>query len=36
VPRTDIADANIWVRQHLTDMIPLFRGLGVSIPVTAF
>ena len=36
VPRTEIADANIWVRQHLTDMIPLFRGLGVSIPITAF
>jgi len=36
VPRTDVADANIWVRQHITDMIPLFRGLGVSIPVSAF
>jgi protein involved in polysaccharide export with SLBB domain len=36
VPRTNVADANIWVRQHITDMIPLFRGLGVSIPVSAF
>jgi len=36
VPRTDIADANVWVRQHITDMIPLFRGLGISIPVSAF
>jgi|SRR5262245_30414426 len=30
VPRTDVADANIWVRQHITDMIPLFRGVGVN------
>ena len=30
VPRTAVADANIWVRQHITDMIPLFRGVGVS------
>jgi len=36
VPRTNIADANIWMRQHVTDMIPLFRGMAVSIPVTAF
>lgn len=36
VPRTQVADANIWVRQHITDMVPLFRGLGISIPVTAF
>ena len=36
VPRTEVADANIWVRQHITDMIPLFRGLGVSIPISAF
>ena len=36
VPRTNVADANVWVRQYLTDMIPLFRGLGISIPVTAF
>jgi protein involved in polysaccharide export with SLBB domain len=30
VPRTDVADANIWVRQHISDMIPLFRGVGVG------
>ena len=36
VPRTEVADANLWVRQHITDMIPLFRGLGMSIPVSAF
>jgi protein involved in polysaccharide export with SLBB domain len=36
VPRTNIADANIWVRQNITDIVPLFRGLGVSIPISAF
>lgn len=36
VPRTNVADGNIWVRQHITDLIPLFRGMAVSIPVTAF
>jgi len=36
VPRTEVADGNIWVRQHITDMIPLFRGLGISIPISAF
>jgi protein involved in polysaccharide export with SLBB domain len=36
VPRTNVADANIWVRQYITDMVPLFRGLAVTIPVTAF
>jgi protein involved in polysaccharide export with SLBB domain len=30
VPRTAVADANIWVRQHISDMIPLFRGVGVG------
>jgi protein involved in polysaccharide export with SLBB domain len=30
VPRTEVADANIWVRQHISDMIPLFRGVGVG------
>src|SRR5262245_38708208 len=30
VPRTDVADANIWVRQHIGDMVPLFRGVGVN------
>ena len=36
VPRTGVADANIWVRQHITDMIPLFRGMGINIPIGAF
>jgi protein involved in polysaccharide export with SLBB domain len=30
VPRTKVADANIWVRQHITDMVPLFRGMGIG------
>jgi protein involved in polysaccharide export with SLBB domain len=30
VPRTEVADANIWVRQHISDMVPLFRGVGVG------
>jgi len=30
VPRTEVTDANIWVRQHITDMVPLFRGVGVA------
>jgi protein involved in polysaccharide export with SLBB domain len=30
VPRTEVSDANIWVRQHITDMVPLFRGVGVA------
>jgi protein involved in polysaccharide export with SLBB domain len=30
VPRTDVADANIWVRQHISDMVPFFRGVGVG------
>jgi protein involved in polysaccharide export with SLBB domain len=30
VPRTEVANANIWVRQHITDMVPLFRGVGVG------
>lgn len=30
VPRTEVADANIWVRQYIGDMIPLFRGVGIN------
>lgn len=30
VPRTEIADVNIWVRQHIVDTIPLFRGFGMG------
>jgi protein involved in polysaccharide export with SLBB domain len=33
VPRTAIADANIWVRQHITDLIPFIRGLGATMPL---
>lgn len=33
VPRTPIADANLWVRQHITDLIPIFRGVGASMPL---
>ena len=36
VPRTEVADANVWVQQHITDMVPLFRGLAISVPITAF
>jgi protein involved in polysaccharide export with SLBB domain len=36
VPRTGVADANLWVRQYITDMVPLFRGLGINIPIGAF
>lgn len=30
VPRSQIANANLWVRQHITDLIPLFRGMGIG------
>jgi protein involved in polysaccharide export with SLBB domain len=30
VPRSEIANANLWVRQHITDLIPLFRGMGIG------
>ena len=31
VPRTPIANANVWVRQHVTDLFPFLRGsLGAS------
>jgi protein involved in polysaccharide export with SLBB domain len=37
VPRSKIANANLWVRQHVTDLIPLFRGMGIgaSLPLAA-
>jgi protein involved in polysaccharide export with SLBB domain len=34
VPRTEISDANIWVRQNISDMVPLFRGVGVGASPT--
>lgn len=30
VPKTPIANAGLWVKQHFTDMIPFFRGTGLS------
>lgn len=30
VPRTAIADADLWVKQHIIDLIPFFRGTGAS------
>jgi polysaccharide biosynthesis/export protein len=33
VPRSRVADANLWVRQHITDMIPLFRGASMPLPL---
>ena len=30
VPKTPIANAGLWVKQHLTDIIPFFRGTGMS------
>lgn len=36
VPRSSIADANLWVRQHVVDLIPIFRGIGASVPLGGF
>lgn len=33
VPRTGIAEADLWVRQYITDLIPIFRGASMSMPV---
>jgi polysaccharide export outer membrane protein len=33
VPRTPIADANLWVRQHITDLFPLIRGTTLPLPM---
>jgi protein involved in polysaccharide export with SLBB domain len=33
VPRSGIADANLWVRQHITDLVPFIRGVGASAPL---
>lgn len=30
VPKTAIAEANLWVKQHFTDLVPFFRGTGMS------
>jgi protein involved in polysaccharide export with SLBB domain len=36
VPRSEIADANLWVRQHIVDLIPFFRGYGMGTTVPLF
>jgi protein involved in polysaccharide export with SLBB domain len=33
VPRTGIANANVWVRQHITDLIPFFRLDVPALPI---
>lgn len=30
VPKTAIAETDLWVKQHLTDLVPFFRGTGMS------
>jgi polysaccharide biosynthesis/export protein len=36
VPRSSIADANLWVKQHIVDLVPIFRGIGASMPLAGF
>jgi protein involved in polysaccharide export with SLBB domain len=36
VSRTGIAEADLWVRQFITDLIPIFRGASVSMPAPVF
>lgn len=33
VPTTAIADADIWVEQHVTKLLPFLRGAGASFPL---
>ncbi len=33
VPRTPIAEANLWVKQHVTDLIPFVRGFGAAAAI---
>jgi protein involved in polysaccharide export with SLBB domain len=33
VPRSEIANADLWVKQHITDLFPLFRGATMPLPV---
>jgi protein involved in polysaccharide export with SLBB domain len=33
VPRTGIANANVWVRQHITELIPFFRLDMPALPI---
>jgi protein involved in polysaccharide export with SLBB domain len=30
VPKTPIANADLWMKQHFTDLLPFFRGTGMS------
>jgi polysaccharide export outer membrane protein len=30
VPRTSIANADLWVQQHISDLVPFFRGVGAG------
>jgi protein involved in polysaccharide export with SLBB domain len=30
VPKTPIANAGLWIKQHLVDIVPFFRGTGLS------
>jgi hypothetical protein len=32
MPRSSTA-ATLWVRQHIVDLIPIFRGIGASVPL---
>lgn len=32
VPRTAIANANLWVRQHVTELFPFIRGTSLPFP----
>jgi protein involved in polysaccharide export with SLBB domain len=36
VPRSSIADANLWVKQHIVDLVPFLRGVGASLPLAGF
>ncbi|HXH82889.1 MAG TPA: polysaccharide biosynthesis/export family protein [Candidatus Tectomicrobia bacterium] len=33
VPRTGIANANVWVRQHITELFPFIRGTSLPMPI---
>jgi hypothetical protein len=33
VPRSSTAATTLWVRQHIVDLIPIFRGIGASVPL---
>lgn len=33
VPRTAIAEADLWVSQHITELFPFFRGTSLPLPM---